>query len=50
MALIVSNEAKGPSAWAKEIAKSFTIPIKKDIDSLNAAIAGSIAMFEMRRS
>lgn len=49
MALIVCNEAKGPSNWAKKIAKSFTIPIKKDIDSLNAAIAGSIAMYEMRK-
>jgi len=50
IALIVSNESKGPSVWAKKIAKSFTIPIKKDIDSLNAAIAGSIAMFKMRKS
>ncbi|NGX44057.1 MAG: 23S rRNA (uridine(2479)-2'-O)-methyltransferase [Candidatus Anoxychlamydiales bacterium] len=50
MALIVSNESTGPSAWAKKIARRFTIPIKKDIDSLNAAIAGSIAMFEMRKS
>ncbi|NGX34721.1 MAG: 23S rRNA (uridine(2479)-2'-O)-methyltransferase [Candidatus Anoxychlamydiales bacterium] len=49
LALIVSNEAKGPSTWAKEIAFSFTIDIKKDIDSLNAAIAGSIAMYEMRK-
>lgn len=50
MALIVSNEAKGPSDWAKHIAFSFTIPIKKDIDSLNAAIAGSISMYEMRKT
>ncbi len=49
LALIISNEAHGPSGWAKNIAKQFTIPIKKDIDSLNAAIAASISMYEIKK-
>lgn len=50
LSLIISNEAKGPSLWTKKLSKkSFTIPIKKDIDSLNAAIAGSICMYEIRK-
>jgi len=47
--LILSNEAKGPSAFAKKISKKVTIPIKKDIDSLNVAIAGSICMYLARK-
>ncbi|NGX27998.1 MAG: 23S rRNA (guanosine-2'-O-)-methyltransferase RlmB [Candidatus Anoxychlamydiales bacterium] len=49
LGLIMSNEAKGPSEWTKKISKRFTIPIKKDIDSLNVAIAASICMYEMRK-
>jgi RNA methyltransferase, TrmH family len=45
LALILSNESKGPSLWAKEISKAITIPTRrKGFDSLNVAIAGSILM------
>lgn len=44
-ALIFCSEAKGPSDFLKKISKKITIPIKKDIDSLNVAIAGSICMY-----
>jgi len=47
-ALILSSEAKGPSVFFKKISKKITIPIKKDLDSLNVAIAGSICMYLSR--
>lgn len=49
-ALILSSEAHGPSDFFKNISKKITIPIKKDIDSLNVAIAGSICMYLSRTS
>ncbi len=47
-AIVLSNESKGPSQWIEEIATKVTISMKKDIDSLNVAAAGSIFMFFMR--
>jgi RNA methyltransferase, TrmH family len=48
-ALILSSEAKGPSEFFKEIAQKVTIPIKKDIDSLNVAIAAGIFLYLSRQ-
>lgn len=44
-AIVLSSESQGPCDIYKKISKKITIPIKKDIDSLNVAIAGSILMF-----
>jgi TrmH family RNA methyltransferase len=44
--LIVGNEAHGlPIAWQKECAYGMTIPMPGHSESLNAAIAGSIALY-----
>lgn len=48
-ALIVSNEAHGPSAEAKQRGKAIAIPMRGGIESLNAAIAGSVILFEAAR-
>ncbi|MCY3935380.1 MAG: RNA methyltransferase [Chloroflexi bacterium] len=49
-ALIVSNEAHGPSPAAQAIATvRLHIPLENELDSLNAATAASILMFEARR-
>ncbi len=47
LGLILSSEGKGPENWAKKIAKQITIPMKKDIDSLNVAAAGAILMHQL---
>jgi RNA methyltransferase, TrmH family len=47
-AIVLSSEAQGPSLFYKKISKKITIPIKKDIDSLNVAVAGSILMYVSR--
>ncbi len=44
--LVVGNEAHGlPAAWQKECAYGMTIPMPGHTESLNAAIAGSIALY-----
>ncbi len=44
--LVIGNEAHGlPSAWQKECAYGMTIPMPGNTESLNAAIAGSIALY-----
>lgn len=49
-ALIVSNEAHGPSQAAQCIAtERLHIPLTNELDSLNAATAASVLMFEARR-
>jgi TrmH family RNA methyltransferase len=48
-AVIVSNEAHGPSQPARELATgSVSIPVQH-VESLNAGVAGSILLFEARR-
>lgn len=47
LSLIACNESQGPSFWTKNLATNITIPIKKDMDSLNVAIATSIIMFKI---
>lgn len=44
--LVIGNEAHGlPSTWQKECAYGMTIPMPGNTESLNAAIAGSIALY-----
>jgi RNA methyltransferase, TrmH family len=50
LALIVGSEAEGPSRPARELATSqVSIPMPGRSESLNAAIAGAILMFEVVR-
>ncbi|EKE04661.1 MAG: hypothetical protein ACD_20C00031G0002 [uncultured bacterium] len=50
LALILSSESEGPSLFFKKIAKKITIPINKNIDSLNVAIAAGICMYMLRKA
>lgn len=44
--LVIGNEAHGlPATWQKECAYGVTIPMPGNTESLNAAIAGSIALY-----
>jgi TrmH family RNA methyltransferase len=47
LALILGNESLGPSAWAKQHGSAISIPMKKDVESLNVASAGAILMYEL---
>lgn len=48
-ALIVGNEAHGLSAEALALASTLSIPMSGRVESLNAAVAGSVIMFEALR-
>ncbi|HEY7349413.1 MAG TPA: RNA methyltransferase [Ktedonobacterales bacterium] len=49
-ALIIGNEARGPSAEARRLATgSVSIPMWNGVESLNAAIAASLLLFEAAR-
>lgn len=49
-ALIISNEASGPSESARSIASGIvTIPMGTQSESLNAAIAASLLVYEVKR-
>jgi len=44
--LVIGNEAHGiPSAWAEQCDEQTTIPMPGKTESLNAAVAGSIALY-----
>lgn len=50
LALIVGGEAKGASQEAKKMANTFVrIPMPGRLESLNAAVAGAVLMFEVIR-
>jgi len=47
-AQVVSSETHGlPSEWAESCTKMVTIPMPGKTESLNAAVAGSIALYLM---
>ena len=47
--LVIGSEAHGASdALFERATKKITIPIQPECESLNAAIAGSICMFQMQ--
>jgi TrmH family RNA methyltransferase len=49
-ALIIGSEAHGPSDDLRRIADAETfIPVSKRVESLNAAIAASVLLFEIAR-
>jgi TrmH family RNA methyltransferase len=49
--LVIGSEAHGVSdALMQRATKKITIPLAKECESLNAAIAGSICMFQLRAS
>jgi TrmH family RNA methyltransferase len=47
MALILSNEARGPSPWAKKYQR-VTIPMNPAVESMNVAVSGAILLYAMR--
>jgi len=50
LALIIGGEADGASEQARELANAFVkIPMAGKTESLNAAVAGSVLMFEVMR-
>jgi TrmH family RNA methyltransferase len=50
LALIVGNESSGPSVLTEKTpVRSLRIPMSAGIDSLNAAVAGSLVMYETVR-
>ena len=49
-ALIVGGEAEGASPAARKLANEIiSVPMEGQVESLNAAVAGSILMFEVVR-
>lgn len=50
LALIIGSEADGASAEAQNLAtQKISIPMAKNVESLNAGVAGSVLMFEIVR-
>lgn len=49
VALIVGNEADGPSVTAAQLATPIAIPMHGAVESLNAAVAGAVILFEAAR-
>lgn len=50
VAMIIGSEAHGASAWGRALATgSVQIPVTRSIESLNAAVAASILLFEAQR-
>lgn len=48
--LVVGNEAQGlPVIWANQCEEHMTIPMPGNTESLNAAVAGSIALYLMKQ-
>ena len=48
-ALIVGGEANGASATAYQVAQPIAIPMRGEVESLNAAMAGTVILFEAAR-
>lgn len=50
LALVIGNEAFGPSdIFLEHAAKKFSIPMFNNVESLNAAMAAGIFLYELRR-
>jgi TrmH family RNA methyltransferase len=47
--LVVGGEASGASAWVRQKAIAISIPMHREVESLNAAVAGSVILFEAAR-
>jgi TrmH family RNA methyltransferase len=48
-ALIIGGEADGPSQWSRQRGKPIHIPMASNVESLNAAVAGAVILFESAR-
>lgn len=48
-AVLVGNEAHGPSAGARALGAPISIPMHGAVESLNAAVAGAVILFEAAR-
>jgi len=49
--LVVGSEAHGiPSQWTEQCDKKMTLPMPGKVESLNAAVAGSIGLYLLRQS
>lgn len=49
--LVVGGEAEGiPEAWLKSCQEHCTIPMVLEVESLNAAVAGAIGLYELSKS
>lgn len=48
-AIVIGSEAHGPQRALSECGRRVSIPLARGVESLNAAVAGSILMFEMKR-
>ena len=50
LALVIGGEARGPAeVWRHAAAGTISIPTAGDVDSLNAAVAAAVILFEIRR-
>ena len=50
LALVIGGEARGPAEiWRRSAAGSISIPAAGDVESLNAAVAAAVILFEIRR-
>ena len=47
MALVLSAEGEGPSAWAKKLGEKITIPMSPSVESLNVAASGAILLYTL---
>lgn len=47
--LVVGGEASGAGAWVRQQAVAIGIPMQRETESLNAAVAGSVILFEAAR-
>ncbi len=45
LALVLSSEGAGPSAWAEKLGIQVTIPMKPGVESLNVASSGAILLY-----
>ena len=49
IALVLSNEAHGPSEEAQKLCQKVTVPMPGKMESLNVSIAGGILMYALRK-
>ncbi len=49
VALIVGSERQGLGAWKAACSRSASVPMRGPVESLNAAVAGAIALYEVTR-
>ncbi len=50
LALVLGHETEGPSPEAKALGKAVTIPMRKEMESLNVASAAAILIYQIRGS